>query len=171
MDYRFTNEYPASKLDEVVNFILGPRLWIPNTDYPDFLDWADKSYKELHKESKRALIAISSGNIVGVSIYQKHKTYSDALEIKNLTVRPEFRGRYLASFLLRNTEIEGSKEFKSKIILCDAKSVNYAIKLFLLKHRYKIAGREDLYNLGGGKDLIYKKNAPAILTSNLILSC
>ncbi|MFZ2664566.1 MAG: GNAT family N-acetyltransferase [Patescibacteria group bacterium] len=157
MNFKFTNEYPASKIDEIVSFILGPRLWIPNTDYPDFLEWADKSHKELSKESKRALIALSYGNVVGVCVYQKHKRFKDTLEIKNLTVRPDLRGRYLASFLLRNTEIEGFREFKSNCILCDAKANNFEVKFFLLKHKYLMAGSEDLYRLGSGEDVIYKK--------------
>ena len=86
MDFKFTNNYPISRLDEIVSYLLGPRLWIPNTDYPDFLDWAQKVHGELKKDVKRALIALSENNVVGVAIYQRHKKYKDTLEIKNLTV-------------------------------------------------------------------------------------
>jgi len=158
MDFKFTNNYPVSRLDEIVSYLLGPRLWIPSTDYPDFLDWAEKVHGELKKDAKRALIALSENNVVGVTIYQRHKKYKDALEIKNLTVRPDMRGRYIASFLMRNTEIEGQREFGSKYALCDAKANNYPVRLFLMKHRYKIIREEDLYELGSGKDIVYQKN-------------
>src|SRR3990172_1913608 len=120
MDFRFTTEYPFSRLDEIVSYLLGPRLWIPHTDYPDFEDWSQKAYLELKKEAKRAIIAISQNQIVGVVIYQRHKKIREALELKNLTVRPDQRGRYIASFLLRNAELEGSREFGTSEVFCDA---------------------------------------------------
>ncbi|TAL49160.1 N-acetyltransferase [Patescibacteria group bacterium] len=164
MDFKFTSEYPFSKLDEIVAYLLGPCLWIPQADYPDFLDWAEKTWKELQKESKGALIALSYHRLVGVTIYQRHKQYPDALEIKNLTVRPDQRGRYIASFLLRNTEIEGTREFSSRFALCDAKARNLGVRGFLLKHPYRVAAKTDLYNLGAGEDLVYqKKLAPVLL--------
>ncbi len=167
MDFKFTNNYSVSRLDEIVSYLLGPRLWIPSTDYPDFLDWAQKVYGELKKDVKRALIALSENNVVGVAIYQRHKKYKDALEIKNLTVRPDMRGRYIASFLMRNAEIEGQREFNSGYVLCDAKASNYPVRLFLMKHQYKILRKEDLYGLNSGKDIVYRKNflwTPSVLT-------
>ncbi|MFH0912334.1 MAG: GNAT family N-acetyltransferase [Patescibacteria group bacterium] len=159
MDFRFTNEYPTSQLDEVVAYLLGPRLWIPQTDYPDFGEWAERTYQELLRGGKRAMVATARNKeIVGVTIYQRHRKRADYLEIKNLTVRPDQRGRYLASFLLRNTEIEGSREFGVQAVVCDAKANNVAVRWFLKKHRYHVSGRENLYNLGAGDDLVYAKD-------------
>lgn len=157
MVFQFTNEYAVSRLDEIVSYLMGPRLWIPHGDYPDFLDWADRVHKDLKKENKRAMIAFQNNEMVGVTIYQRHKTYADALEIKNLTVRPDKRGRYIASFLLRNSEIEGAKDFGSTRILCDAKAKNFAIKSFLMKNHYQVLAKDDLYRKNGGEDLIYMK--------------
>ena len=157
MDFRFTNEYPVSKIDEIVSYLLGPRLWIPKQDYPDFLDWADKVHEELKKDLKKAIIALSFNDVVGVLIYQKHKKEADVLEIKNLTVRPDVRGRHIASFLFRNAEIEGCREFESKYAICDAKANNFAIKNFLLKQKYSIKDKRDLYQVNSGEDLIFTK--------------
>ncbi len=167
MDFRFTNEYSFSKLDEVVSFLFGPRLWIPQVDYPDFFEWADRSHQELRKGVKRAMVVLSQGNVVGVTIYQKHKNLSDTLEIKNLTVRPDVRGRHIASFLLRNTELEGIAEFRSQYAICDAKRNNWPIKFFLFKHQYKIVGQDDLYSLKTGKDSIYKKKLNYLVSSGV----
>jgi ribosomal protein S18 acetylase RimI-like enzyme len=167
MEFRFTNDYPVTKLDEIVSFMLGPRLWIPKGDYPDFLDWADRTYKELKKESKRVMLALHYQNVIGAAVYQKHKKISDALEIKNLTVRPDMRGRYIASFLLRNAEVEGGKEFHSQYVLCDAKSRNMAVRYFLFKNRYRALRDDDLYKLGSGEDTIYRKNLIFGLRSDL----
>lgn len=164
MVFQFTNEYAISRLDEIVNYLMGPRLWIPQGDYPDFLDWADKVHRELKTESKRAMVALENNDIVGVTVYQRHKLHSDALEIKNLTVRPDRRGRYIASFLLRNSEIEGAKDFKSNRVLCDAKAQNWPIRHFLLKNKYRIISKENLYCKGGGDDLVYIKPVLGINT-------
>lgn len=38
MDFRFTNEYSPTRVDEIVAYLLGPRLWTPQANYPDFGD-------------------------------------------------------------------------------------------------------------------------------------
>ncbi len=68
MDFRFTNEFNPSRLDEVVAYMLGPRLWIPQTDYPDAGDWAQRAHAELQRQTKRALVAFSGGEVVGVLV-------------------------------------------------------------------------------------------------------
>lgn len=163
MDFKFTNEYPMSRLDEAVSFLSGPRLWIPQNDYPDFLDWAQKIHSELKQDKKRAIIALSQNNIIGVVIYQRHKKDKTALEIKNLTVQPDARGRYIASFLLKNAEVEGTREFRPEFITCDAKAKNFEIMHFLLKHHYEISGKRDLYGLSSGEDLVYKKRVTNLI--------
>lgn len=163
MDFRFTTEYPLSRLDEIIAYLLGPRLWTPPTDYPDFADWAEKAYQELRKETKRAIIALYQNQLVGVVVYQRHKRLHEALELKNLTVRPDQRGRCVASFLIRNAEVEGSKEFGVTRILCDAKASNFGVRLFLLRHRYRIVTEADLYCLGAGDDIVYRKELHPLL--------
>jgi len=162
MNYRFTTEFSPSRIDEIINYLLGPRLWIPRIDYPDFDDWAQKAHTEIKNETKRAMIALSYNELIGVIIYQRHKKLTDVLEFKNLTVRPDQRGRYIASFLLRNSEIEGQKDFSASSVLCDAKASNLGIRLFLLRHRYQIADQTDLYHLKAGTDIIYQKKLPLV---------
>ena len=157
MDYRFTNEYRPTRLDEIVEYMLGPRLWIPQNDYPDAWDWAERAHAELKRQSKRALVAFDRDDVVGVLVYQRHKRHPDALEIKRLTVRPDRRGRYIASFLVRNAEIEGRREYGSRYALADSKARNVGIRGFLIRHNYRIAGKTDLYGLEAGEDLIYRK--------------
>ena len=158
MDFRFTNEFAPTKIDEIVGFLMGPRLWIPHGDYPDFLDWAQKVHVQLKSEAKRAIIALEHGQVVGAAVYQRHRKDADALELKNLTVRPDKRGRYLASFLVRNMEVEGATEFGSRHVVCDAKTGNLGIRLFLERQRYRVIGRDDLYAKGGGTDLVFRKD-------------
>jgi hypothetical protein len=72
-------------------------------------------------------------------------------------VHSEYGGRHLASILLRNAEIEGARDFSSKHVVVDAKASNKAIRLFLLGHRYRVQETLDLYGLGAGQDLVFKK--------------
>lgn len=164
VEFTFTNEYRPGQIDEIVNYLGGPRLWVPKIHYPDYFDWLDKVHKELKKEAKRALIVLDHSEVAGVIIYQEHKSLKGVLELKNLTVRPDLKGRYIASFLLRNAEIEGGNELKTTQVTCDAKASNLAIKAFLVKHGYKALGQTDLYGLQAGEDIIYqKKLRPKIL--------
>ncbi len=157
MDYRFTNEFSPSKIDEIVHYMAGPRLWVPESDYPDFFDWTQKVHAQLKDQTKRAVIALSGADVIGVSLYQRHKHHSDTLEIKNLSVRPDARGRYIASFLLRNTEIQGAQDFSVSRAICDAKATNLSILYFLQKHRYAVTATRDLYGLQAGDDHVYIK--------------
>ena len=158
MDFRFTTEYPLSRLDEIVSYLLGPRLWIPRTDYPDFEDWAQRAYREIKKETKRIILALLQNQIVGIIIYQRHKQFPEALELKNLTVRPDQRGRYIASFLIRSAEVEGIREFGVASVLCDAKASNFEVRMFLAQHKYRIITKTNLYHLNAGSDIVYCKD-------------
>lgn len=158
MEFLFTTEASVTRTDEIIHFLRGPRLWIPSGGYPDFDEWTDKVHRQLRAEEKRAIVAISRGDVVGAIVYQRDRSDPAILEVKNLTVRPDARGRYLASFLARNAEIEGAADFPGVTSAhCDAKAGNAGIRLFLLRSGYRIAGRADLYGKGGGEDLLFRK--------------
>lgn len=147
-----------NRTDEVLDFLRGPRLWIPQTDYPDFDDWVERVHRELKAQQKLAVVALESGCVVGSVVYQRHKQLESALEIKNISVRPDYRGRHLASFLLRNAEVIGSSALSTRVILADAKVRNHGIRMFLLGHHYRVlAQARDLYGLGAGPDVVYAK--------------
>lgn len=157
VEFTFTSEGMDRRADEVVDYLRGPRLWIPKMDYPDFDAWCVKVHSQLKSEGKRALVALHSSNIVGAIVYQRHQTEGDTLEVKNLTVRPDMQGRHIASFLLRNAEVEGAHEFGVRQALIDAKVSNWGIRAYLLGQGYQILGATDLYGLGSGDDIIYHK--------------
>jgi len=158
----FTSEWGVPRADEIVSYLRGPRLWIPQANYPDYDDWADRVQLDLKRETKRALLAVQSGRVIGAVIYQEHRSQEFVLEIKNITVRPDQQGRYIASFLLRNAEIEGRRDFQSQEVVCDAKASNLAIRWFLTKHRYHVATETDLYGLGTGHDVVFRKRLSAL---------
>lgn len=162
MNYRFTNNLSPVKLDEVVEYTLGPRLWIPTSDYPDQAEWATKAHRELKQESKRVIVALHNRTVIDSIIYQEHKTEPNTLEVKRITVRPDQQGRYVASFLLRQAEIQGAADFNTASVMIDAKVRNDGIRQFLLRHKYTIVDKLDLYGLGAGDDYLYRKELSAI---------
>lgn len=157
MEITFTSDAVAARADELVDYMRGPRLWIPQLDYPDFDRWADKVHAQLKSEEKRALVALSCRAVVGAVVYQRHKAVPTALEIKNITVRPDMRGRFIAGFLLRNAEIEGAADYGVSEVIVDAKARNAAVRAYLLRQGYRLRGVEDLYGLGAGQDVVYGK--------------
>jgi len=157
VNFVFTTDETCRRADEVLDYLRGPRLWIPALDYPDFDAWAAKIHHQLKSEEKRALLALSYGNVVGAIIYQRHREVPEALEVKNITVRPDQRGRYIASFLLRNAEIEGRADFQSNHVLVDTKARNLPIQRYLRKNGYRTKGVTDLYGLGAGEDIVFTK--------------
>lgn len=157
MEILVTTEQTYRRTDEVVHYLLGPRLWIFEQDYPDYDRWVIKVHEQLKHESKRAILALSRGLIVGAVVYQAHQTEPDTLEIKNITVRPDMQGRHVASFLLRNAEVEGRRDFGVCRAVVDAKARNLAIRLYLMKNGYRPKALVDLYGLGAGEDVVYEK--------------
>lgn len=153
-----TTDETVARADEVVDFLRGPRLWIPRTDYPDFDDWLQKSWIQLRSEIKRAILAIQGGEVVGVVIYQPHLQNLGCLEIKNISVRPDARGRHIASFLLRNAEIEGAADFGCRRVVVDTKARNREMRCYLKANGYGVLKTSDLYGLDSGIDVTYGKS-------------
>ena len=159
MQVLMTNEFKLSKIDEIVDYLSKPRLWVPKLDYPDYSNWMNQVHAQIRNESKRAMTAIEDGRIIGTVLYQKHKILQDTLEIKNISISPEKKGRHIASFLLRNAEIEGLRDYNSRRVMVDTKANNIDMRSFLLSCRYRVLKEQDLYNLGSGLDVVFTKDA------------
>ena len=157
VDFLFTTEQTWSRADEVVDYLRRPRLWVPRSDYPDFEDWLGRTHLQLKSEAKRTILALHGGAIVGAVVYQPHRGAPGLLEIKNITVAPSARGRHVASFLLRNAEIEGNQDYGSHSVVVDTKMRNISMRAFLHRCGYRVLGVDDLYSLGAGKDVTYSK--------------
>lgn len=158
MLFTVTNEN-AGRVDEIVDYMRGPRLWIPQLDYPDYDLWIQRVHSQLSHDKKRAMVALDRGNVMGAVVYQHHASLPGTLEIKNITVRPDVRGRHIAGFLLRNAEIEGRIDFNTSRIVVDTKKSNLEMRAFLLSQRYRPICEVDLYSLSAGDDIVFEKTA------------
>ena len=152
MQFFFTDSLDPKS---IIRFIAGPRLWVPRSSYPDYMDWLAKVHLELDSGVKRALSCYSGRNLVGTALYQRHKTIPTFLEVKNITIDPGISRRFVASFLVRNIEAEAMGKFTHAI--CDAKKDNIAIRNFLMSNKYNAVANMDLYGLNAGTDTIYLK--------------
>ena len=78
--------------------------------YPNYNRWVQRAEAEMLSGYKRTIIVISQGRVVGDLVYQPHKHLKGIAEIKNLRVNPKLNGRYFATFMLRQLEVETSRE-------------------------------------------------------------
>jgi ribosomal protein S18 acetylase RimI-like enzyme len=162
-DFRFTNEHRASEVGNVIGALERPRLWVPANDYPDYYEWLQKTEQQIGSGQKRAMLAYSGLEPVGTIIYQRHECRPGCVEIRNISVDPSVRGRYVGSFLLRNTEAEAvQRDFVDcQEMVIDTKVANSDMIAFLLKHGYKLAEVTDLYGLSAGEDAVFTKSLAA----------
>lgn len=159
-ELRFTNELSQSDVGNVAGTLLRPRLWIPTeADYPGHGEWVLKTEAQLAEGQKRAMVAYQGLHMIGAVIYQRHPTRPGIVEMKNLSVTDDARGRYIGSFLLRNAEIEAtSNDFPDcTTIVGDTKLTNLEMIKFVIKHGYTIQEVDDLYRLSVGLDAVFSK--------------
>lgn len=136
------------------NFLLGQALW-----YPNYEQWVeDVCIPDIENNWKTAIVAYSNKHVVGDAIFQKHKQLPRTREIKNLRINPEFRGRDLAHFLIRQVEEENNGSFDRIILDTDIK--NISIVQFLSFCGYNPIMKMPLYS-EHNIDMIFSKEFPA----------
>jgi ribosomal protein S18 acetylase RimI-like enzyme len=139
LDFRITNELSPRNLDATANLLIQPRLWIPEGDYPAHTDWRDKALAEIAAEKKRAMLAYWGNEEVGSVVYQRDPIDPRRVEVRNISIEPKARGRYVASFLLRQVEAEAPIDFPGvDEVVADTKRTNSSILAFAISNGYRI---------------------------------
>jgi len=139
LDFRFSNQIGGQNQDAVANLLIQPRLWIPRGDYPAHTEWREKAIDEIASEKKRAMIAYWGLEAIGSVVYQRDPTDPSKVEIRNLSIEPHARGRYVASFLLRQVEWEAPIDFPgTTTIVTDTKRTNSGLLAFAIENGYQI---------------------------------
>jgi len=107
--------------------------------YPKYEDWVSLAIGEIHSSYKTCLLGFSDGVPVANFIYQPHKEISLFRELKNLRIMPPWRHRGLASFMIKQAEVEDTENLAG--IVCDVRESETDIIGFLTMLGYqKIAG-------------------------------
>jgi ribosomal protein S18 acetylase RimI-like enzyme len=159
-EFRFTNDNTRREASDVIGVLRSPRLWIPTeVDYPDYATWLLKVEAQIVSGEKRAMVARHGRQAVGAVVYGRHQTQPDAVEIKNISIVPEARGRYVGGFLVRNTEVEavGNDFPGTSRVMVDTKTTNADMINFLNEQSYQVIDVTDLYGLGAGPDAVLEK--------------
>jgi ribosomal protein S18 acetylase RimI-like enzyme len=159
-EFRFNNDHTSAEVADIVDVLRQPRLWIPTEkDYPDHGSWLDKTEDLIISGKKRAMAAYMGQDAVGTVIYQRDPKETTSLEIRNISVSDDARGRYVGSFLLRNAEIEAALNDFPGIVryVVDTKASNVEMIAFLESQGYSIQDITDLYSLDAGLDVVMSK--------------
>jgi len=159
-EFRFNNEHTSAEVADIIDVLRQPRLWIPTgKDYPNHKNWLDKTEAQIASGSKKAMAAYMGKDAVGTVIYQELVGDIKTLEIKNISVSDDARGRYVRSFLLRNAEVEAIQNDFPNIeeIVVDTKLSNAQMIAFLESQDYSVKEITDLYGLGAGLDVVMSK--------------
>jgi len=159
-NFRFTNEHSSAGAADVIDVLRRPRLWIPTEhDYPNHDAWLDKTEAQIASGAKRAMSGYMGNRAIGAVIYRQSPEDLDIVDIRNISVSDDARGRYVGSFLLRNAELEASQiDFPgTREFVVDTKIANTEMIEFLMSHGYSIKEITDLYGLGAGLDAVMAK--------------
>lgn len=151
MSFRFTfgNVGSRTELRQTIDFLAKQGLGYRNYD-----SWVQKTESEIDLGIKTAIIALSEGKIVGDLIYHHHKILPGVIELKNLRIHPEIRGRYFAPFMLRQVECENPN---CDLIMGDARSDQREIaRLMLGSGYYVLKGEVRLYDKNN-QDVVFMK--------------
>ncbi len=158
MNIRFTDEMNSARAAKVIDVLCAPRLWIPTQqDYgAGHGVWLEKVEEELAAGKRYALHAQMGRRSAGVIIWRP-SAQPRTVDIRNISVSPEVRGRYFGPFMLRNVEY-GIRERYPDVqgVRVDTKTTNAEMRAFLSGQEYIEVGVEDLYN-SGKPDVILQK--------------
>lgn len=126
-----------------------------DNNYPNYQEWVQRTEYELYIGYKKAILALSYGQLVGDLIYQSHKELPRVRELKNLRVNPNYRVRNFARFMLKQAEVEDPGSFD--LILCDARVSQKSLIHMLTSLDYKTMQTVSLYDQNT-LDIIMVKN-------------
>lgn len=146
-DYSFRSIDGNKAVAEAVSFLSKQSL-----GYPKYADWVGRAEAELRLGVKKGVVAYNNLRIAGDVICQPHKSLHGVLELKNIRIHPEVRGRKFASFMLRQAETE----FPSDLIVVDTRRDQTDMVKFLISEGYVPVASPMLYE-EGKEDVVFAK--------------
>lgn len=168
MDIRITNEMTSSRAGKVMDVLRAPRLWIPTReDYGNGHDtWLQKVESELITGKRNALLARVGDCSVGTIVWRKNPDEDGVIDIRNISINPEIKGRYFGAFMLRNMEYcirETNPE--ATLLRVDTKATNHDMLAFLAHQDYEAVDFLDIYESGKPDVVLEKPCSPSSLVA------
>jgi len=116
-------------------------------DYPGYLDWAEKCFRELQLGYKKAFVYKPNGHIVANLIFQKHKKDPKIIELKNGRVEKHYQRKKLFTLLYKAVEEYARKNNFLKIV-GDTHKDNIPVLKTLKELGFNIEAEQPLYERG-----------------------
>ncbi len=159
IDFRLTDTMNPKNAAQVVDHLRQPRLWIPTEkDYPMHAAWVEKTEAELVSGSRHALLAKFGRAVAGAIVFRPEPDEPTTVDIRNISINPDFRGRHVAAFTLRNAEFVAREHYpETSQYTVDTKLTNHEMLAFLESQGYTPVEIVDLYS-SGTPDVVLSKN-------------
>lgn len=131
MGFDFNIRSVKDRLDliELKSFLMGKHL-----NYPQYEDWVHRAMVEIDLGYKTGILAYERGTLIADLVYQPHKELPGFREIKNLRIHPRMRKRGLARFMIKQAEVEDTRDLLG--IIADAHDTQKDAILFLQSEGY-----------------------------------
>lgn len=158
-DISFGEVSNPGRAANIVDFLRKPRLWIPTkADYGESHSaWLEKTEAELSDGTRHALFAKTGSQTVGAVVFRQNQEKSEIVDIRNISISPDTRGRYFGAFLLRNSEYLAKEVYPQlSCFTVDTKLTNHSMRSFLKSQDYQEKSVLDLYD-SGRQDVVLKK--------------
>lgn len=158
IDFRLTDEMNPRNTARVIDHLREERLWIPTAkDYSSHNEWLEKTETRLTTGKAHALLATFGRIAAGAIVFRLEPDDPETIGIRNISINPDYEGRYVGAFTLRNTEHAIRESFpEAKRIIVDTKTTNLDMIAFLESHHYSPEEIVDLYQ-SGKPDIVLSK--------------
>ena len=162
IDIRFTDEMNPRNASRVIDQLRGPRDMIPNQDYGNkHEEWLERIEPRLIRGDVHALFGEFGRVAAGAIVFRPEPSDSNIAGIRCISIPPEFKGRRIASFMLRNTELLIEEMYpRTEEVIVDTKTTNHNMIAFLESQGYRPEEITDLYQ-SGKPDIVFSKTLRA----------
>lgn len=146
-DFRLTDAMNPRTAARVIDHLGGPRQMVPSEDYGTKHDeWLERTEPRLISGEAHALFATFGRVAAGAVVFRPEPDNPTIFGIRNISIHPNFKGRRVASFALRNAELL-MRDINPDVaeIIVDTKTTNLDMIAFLESQGYTPKEIVDLY--------------------------
>ena len=159
MNIRINDEMNPARAAKVMDVLRAPRLWIPTyEDYGASVEgWLGKVEQELIDGKRHALYAQVGRQASGTVVWRPDIDDTSMIDIRNISIDPQVKGRYFGAFMVRNVEQLAREQYpNASTVRVDTKATNIDMLAFLARQGYSQQGTFDLYNSNKSDVILHK---------------
>ncbi len=144
---------------QVIDVLRAPRMFIPTEqDYgASHEPWLAKTEHGLITGERHALLAQDGQYMAGAEVFRLDSDDPSIVDARNISVNPDYRGRFFGAFLVRNVEHLAILMYPEVTTMrVDTKLTNEDMLSFLERQGYVQQALADLYGSGKMDVILYK---------------